>query len=61
MTARLEVTVAYESELVAVLFNHHRNMDLERAIAAPTPPLQIAQAREAAGQFRRDFERSRAC
>jgi hypothetical protein len=58
--ARLEVTLAYEADLIAVFFNYHRNMDLERAIAAPTPPQQIAQAREAAGQFREDFDHSRA-
>jgi hypothetical protein len=57
--ARLEVTLAYESDLVAVLFNYHRNMDLERAAAAPTPPEQIAQAREAAERFREDFDHAR--
>lgn len=57
--ARLEVTLAYEVDLVAVFFNYHRNMDLEQASAAATPPQQIAQAREAAGQFREDFDHSR--
>ena len=56
--ARLEVTVAYEADLVAVLLNYHRNMDLERAAAAPKAEDQIAQAREAAGRFREDFEHS---
>jgi hypothetical protein len=57
--ARLEITLAYESGLVAVLFNFHRNMNLEIASSAPTPEAQIAQAREAAVRFRADFDHSR--
>ncbi len=57
--ARLEVTLAYEPGLVAVLFNFHRNMNLEVASAAPTPEEQIAQARDAATGFRADFDHSR--
>lgn len=58
--ARLEVTLAYEADLVAIFFNYHRNMNLEKATAASTPPEQITQAREAAGHFRQDFDHSRA-
>jgi hypothetical protein len=57
--ARLEVTLAHEQGLVAVLFNFHRNMNLEIANAAPTPEEQIAQARDAAAYFRADFDHSK--
>jgi hypothetical protein len=57
--ARLEVTLAHESGLVAVLFNFHRNMNLEIASAAPTPEEQIAQALDAATRFRSDFDHSK--
>ena len=57
--ARLEITLAHESGLVAVLFNFHRNMNLELASTAPSPEEQIAQARAAAAEFRADFDHSR--
>ena len=57
--ARLEVTLAHESEVVAVLFNFHRIMDMDMASAAATADGQIAQARDAAMKFRADFEHSR--
>ena len=57
--ARLEVTLAHETGLVAVLFNFHRTMNLELASVATTPEEQIAQAREAASKFRADFDHSR--
>lgn len=57
--ARLEVTLAFEVELVAILFNYHRNIDLEMASEAPNPQSQIAQARQAAKEFQTDFRHSR--
>jgi hypothetical protein len=57
--ARVEVTLAHEPGLVAVLFNFHRGMNLELAGAATTPDGQIAQAREAATCFRADFDHAR--
>lgn len=56
--ARLEITLAYESGLVAVLSNFHRNMNLELSSEASTPEEQIAQARDAAMMFRADFTNS---
>ena len=56
---RIEATLAYEVDAVAVLLNHHRTMDSERARQASTPQEQIAQAREASEKFREDFEVSR--
>jgi hypothetical protein len=48
---RIEVTLAYEADAVAVLFNHHRNMDLEQTRRAETANDQIAQAMAAANRF----------
>jgi hypothetical protein len=56
---RIEVTIAYESDAVAILFNHHRTMNLEMTRKARTAEDQIAQAVEAAQKFREDFEVSR--
>jgi hypothetical protein len=56
---RIETTLAYEADAVAILFNHHRTMNLELARKAETAQEQIAQAREAAEQFHEDFEVSR--
>ncbi len=56
---RIEATLAYEAEAVAILLNHHRTMNLELARRAETAEAQIAQARRAAERFRDDFEVSR--
>jgi hypothetical protein len=56
---RIEATLAYEMDAVAILLNHHRTMDLERARRARTAEEQVAQARGAAEKFREDFEVSR--
>ncbi len=53
---RIEMTLAYESDAVAILLNHHRTMNTELARKAATAEVQIAQAREAAEKFRQDFE-----
>ena len=56
---RIEMTLAYEADAVAILLNHHRTMNTELARKAETAEEQIAQAREAAERFRQDFEVSR--
>lgn len=56
--ARIEVTLAYEADAVAILLNHNRNMDLELARRAPTADDQIAPAKVAAERFRDDFAHS---
>lgn len=56
---RAEVSLIQESEAVAILFNHHRAIDLVKARQEPNADGQIAPAREAAGQFQADFQASR--
>ena len=56
---RIEATLAYEADAVAILLNHHRTMNSELARRAATAEDQIAQARRAAERFRDDFETSR--
>jgi hypothetical protein len=56
---RIEVTLAYEADAVAILLNHHRTMNFELARRAERAEDQIAQARRAAERFRDDFEVSR--
>jgi len=56
---RIEATLAYELDAVAIMLNHHRNMNLESARKAQTLQQQISQAKNAAEKFREDFESSR--
>jgi len=56
---RIEITLAYESDAVAVLLNHHYTIDLEQIRKAENVEEQIAPAREAAEKFRSDFLMSR--
>lgn len=55
---RIEVALACVREAVAVLFNHHRNLDLEQARKAQGPEEQIRPATMAAEKFRVDFDAS---
>jgi hypothetical protein len=57
---RIEATLAYEIEVVAILLNHHRIVDLESVRSAREPEARIAPARSAAEKFGDDFEESRA-
>ena len=57
--AKIEATLAYEHEAVAILFNHHRTMNLGRVRLATKPEEQVAEARSAAERFRGDFDLSR--
>ncbi|WP_422932209.1 hypothetical protein [Singulisphaera sp. PoT] len=52
---RIEVTLAHEADAVAILFNHHRTMNLELARKALVVEEQIKEAKEAAGEFSKDF------
>jgi hypothetical protein len=56
---RVEMTLAYEADAVAILLNHHRTMNIELARKADTAEKQIEEAKEAAKKFREDFEVSR--
>jgi hypothetical protein len=47
----LEMTVLCESDDVVIGFNHHRNIDRDRARQATRPLDQVAEAREAAEAF----------
>lgn len=57
--SRLEVTLASEADAFAILFNHHRTMNLEQIRRAKDAEDQIAQARTAAERFLGDFDDSR--
>ena len=56
---RIEATLACEVDAVAVLFNHHRTMNLERMFEAKTAEEQIQPAIAAAQLFQADFAVSR--
>ena len=57
--AKIEATLAYEQDAVAILFNHHRTMNLEMVRRATRAEEQVAEARSAAEKFREDFGLSR--